>query len=102
MLRGTVRGCGASAVMSRLRFIPAIVVLSILLRPAAGQAAALTVTAAHASGIVRPGDAGHVHLTVRISNGAILGSRLTLLRVTNLTAGPGTQAQRDAEVGTLR
>lgn len=61
----------------------------------------LTVVGVSSSGVVRPGGPSTAYLTLRISNGVLVSDQLTRLRITNLTTGPGTQAERDAEVGSL-
>jgi hypothetical protein len=70
--------------------------------PSVGTAAGLTISGQHATGSVRPGNLDHTHFTLRFQNGTLLPLHLTSLRITNLTSGPGTQAQRDLELGRLR
>jgi hypothetical protein len=41
------------------------------------------------------------YFTFQITNSGLLGARLRSVTFTNTTSGPGTQAQKDAELGTL-
>ncbi|HKQ58419.1 MAG TPA: hypothetical protein VJY35_11180, partial [Candidatus Eisenbacteria bacterium] len=63
----------------------------------------MTLAASQAPATVSPGQTGVVLYRLSITWNNLLGSRtLASLRLTNTTTGPGTVAQRDAELGTLR
>ena len=65
--------------------------------------AAVSVTASQSPATVRPGQATVTLLRLDLTNNnLVLSATLKQLRVTNRTTGPGTQAQLDAELGSLR
>ncbi|HKQ18925.1 MAG TPA: hypothetical protein VJW75_04185, partial [Candidatus Eisenbacteria bacterium] len=65
-------------------------------------ATAQSITASQSPVTVRPAQASVNFFTVTITNNGLFSTRLTQLRLTNTTIGPGTLVQRDAEFARLR
>ena len=82
-------------------FALAAVACLLLVRPAG---AAVTVTAAQAPSTVRPGQTAVAMLRLDFTSGGLdlLAVTITQVRLTNRSTGPGSQAQLDAELGSLR
>jgi hypothetical protein len=82
--------------------LPLLCLASILLAtPSKAQVVVgLTASATQTPATVRPGQAV-VYFNLLITNSQLVGTTLKSVTFTNTTAGPGTQAQRDTELGTL-
>lgn len=81
------------------------VVVACVLIGARPAAASVTVGATQSGALVVPGQANVVLMTATVRNDPfLLGSSVTLtsIALTNVTSGPGSGAQRDAELGTVR
>lgn len=83
---------------NRLSTLASIAASCLLLIPA--TSAAVTVTATQSPATVRPGQPTVILLTIDLTS--LTQATLKQLRLTNRTTGPGTQAQLDAELGSLR
>ena len=99
---------GASADGFVRALVPAALTMCVLLLGARSAAGSQAITANQSGVVVRQGQSNATIFDVTITNnntGVLgLGANVTLTGITftNLTAGPGTAAQRDAELGSPR